>query len=30
VGDYRVIHEIDDTRKLVSVTRARHRREVYR
>lgn len=30
VGDYRVIYEIDDPRKLVSVTRARHRREVYR
>lgn len=30
VGDYRVIYEIDDARRLVSVTRVRHRREVYR
>ena len=30
IGDYRVIYEIDDRRKLVKVFRVRHRREVYR
>ena len=30
VGDYRVIYEIDDERKLLKVMRVRHRREVYR
>jgi mRNA interferase RelE/StbE len=29
VGDWRVIYVIDDTTKLVSVTRIAHRREVY-
>jgi len=30
VGDYRVLYEIDDTRKIVKVYRIAHRREVYR
>ena len=30
VGDYRVIYEIDDRRRLVKVMRIRHRRDVYR
>jgi mRNA interferase RelE/StbE len=30
IGDYRVIYEIDDRRRLVKVMRIRHRREVYR
>ncbi|HEV8535251.1 MAG TPA: type II toxin-antitoxin system RelE/ParE family toxin [Candidatus Limnocylindria bacterium] len=30
VGDYRVIHEVDDSARVVVVTRIRHRREVYR
>ena len=30
VGTYRVVYEIDDTAKLVRVTRVRHRRDVYR
>ena len=30
VGQYRVVYEIDEQRKLVLVTRVRHRREVYR
>jgi mRNA interferase RelE/StbE len=30
VGDYRVIYEVDDARMVVTVTRARHRSEVYR
>jgi mRNA interferase RelE/StbE len=29
VGDYRVVYIIDDDRKMVSVTRVAHRREVY-
>ena len=29
VGDWRVVYIIDDTSKLVSVTRIAHRREVY-
>ena len=29
VGDWRVLYVIDDTTKLVSVTRIAHRREVY-
>lgn len=29
VGDWRVVYIIDDTAKLVSVTRVAHRREVY-
>ena len=29
VGDWRVVYIIDDTAKLVSVTRIAHRREVY-
>jgi mRNA interferase RelE/StbE len=28
-GDWRVVYIIDDTTKLVSVTRIAHRREVY-
>ena len=30
VGDYRVVYEVDDSARLVIVTRVRHRREVYR
>jgi len=30
VGQYRVVYEIDEQRKLVLVTRIRNRREVYR
>lgn len=30
VGDYRVVYAIDDGRKLVTVLRMGHRREVYR
>jgi mRNA interferase RelE/StbE len=30
VGDYRVVYEVDDARRLVTVTRARHRSDVYR
>ena len=29
VGDWRVVYFIDDTARLVSVTRITHRREVY-
>jgi mRNA interferase RelE/StbE len=29
VGDYRVVYLIDDDRKIVSVTRVAHRRDVY-
>jgi mRNA interferase RelE/StbE len=29
IGDWRVVYIIDDTNKLVSVTRIAHRREVY-
>lgn len=29
VGDYRVVYMINDDRKMVSVTRVAHRREVY-
>jgi len=30
VGQYRVVYEVDEQRKLVLVTRIRHRREAYR
>lgn len=30
VGDYRVLYEIDDTRRIVVVVRIRHRRDVYK
>lgn len=30
VGDYRVVYEVDDSARVVVVTRIRHRREVYR
>ena len=30
IGDYRVLYEIDDSRKRVRIFRIRHRREVYR
>jgi mRNA interferase RelE/StbE len=30
VGDYRILYEIDDSRKLVKIFRIAHRREVYR
>lgn len=29
VGDWRVVYIIDDTAKVVSVTRIAHRREIY-
>jgi len=30
VGAYRVIYQIDDTRKVVTIARVRHRRDAYR
>lgn len=30
LGDYRIVYEVDDASKLVTITRVRHRREVYR
>ena len=30
IGDFRVVYEIDDSRKRVRIFRVRHRREVYR
>jgi len=30
VGDYRVLYEVDDATRLITVLRVRHRREVYR
>jgi len=30
VGDYRVLYTIDDSQKLVTVYRVKHRREAYR
>jgi len=30
VGDYRILYTIDDRKKIVTVYRIRHRREVYR
>lgn len=30
VGDYRVVYEVDDERQVVTITRVRHRRDVYR
>lgn len=30
VGDYRIIYQIDDAAQTVTITRVRHRREVYR
>ncbi len=30
VGDYRVMYEIDDAARLVTILRVRHRREAYR
>jgi len=29
VGDYRIVYLVDDDRKMVSVTRVAHRRDVY-
>ena len=29
VGDYRIVYTIDDAKRLVEVTRIRHRRDVY-
>jgi mRNA interferase RelE/StbE len=29
IGDYRVVYIIDDDRKMVSITRVAHRRQVY-
>ncbi len=30
VGDYRVLYLIDDTARLITIVRVRHRRDVYR
>jgi mRNA interferase RelE/StbE len=30
IGEYRIVYEIDDSAKLVRVTRVRHRQDVYR
>lgn len=30
VGDYRVVYDVDDANSVVTVSRIRHRREVYR
>jgi mRNA interferase RelE/StbE len=30
VGDYRILYEIDDDRKEITIYRVRHRRDVYR
>lgn len=30
VGDYRIVYEIDDKQKTVTVYRVRHRKDVYR
>jgi mRNA interferase RelE/StbE len=30
VGDYRIIYEVDDDVRLLTILRIRHRREVYR
>ncbi len=30
VGDYRILYEIDKTARAITITRIRHRREVYR
>lgn len=30
VGDYRVVYEVDDSARVIILTRVRHRREVYR
>lgn len=30
IGDYRAIYEVDDRARLVTISRVRHRREVYR
>lgn len=30
IGDYRILYEIDDSRKIVKIYRIAHRKEVYR
>lgn len=30
VGDYRIVYEIDDKQKIVTIYRVRHRKDVYR
>jgi mRNA interferase RelE/StbE len=30
IGDYRVVYDVNDARKLVRIFQVRHRREVYR
>ena len=30
IGDYRIVYEIDDRRRVVDIVRVRHRREAYR
>lgn len=29
VGDYRVLYQIDDTNRMITIVRVRHRRDVY-
>ncbi len=30
VGDYRIVYHVDDKNKVITVTRVRHRKDVYR
>lgn len=30
VGDYRIVYQIDDADRLITIVRVRHRRDVYR
>ncbi|MFI5294439.1 MAG: type II toxin-antitoxin system RelE/ParE family toxin [Thermodesulfovibrionales bacterium] len=30
VGDYRVVYAVDESRKIITIYRVRHRRDVYR
>ena len=30
VGDYRIVYQIDDAGRLITIVRVRHRRDVYR
>ena len=30
VGDYRVLYKVDESRKIITIYRVRHRRDVYR
>lgn len=29
VGDYRIVYQVDDTARIVTIVRVRHRRDVY-